>query len=119
VPQVKPAGVTELTHAPKIFTETCCIDWTNTTSHIHNLVRGLSPFPAAFTQLGGKTLKIYTSSKEQASTDGLIPGKYKTDGKSYLKFACADGFILVHELQLEGKKRMPVADFLRGYRFDG
>jgi methionyl-tRNA formyltransferase len=118
IPQAQPANGTTLKHAPKIFTDTCRIDWTNTIKEVHNLIRGLSPFPAAFTQLDGKTLKIYRSSKESAIT-GMQPGQYKTDGKTFLKFAAADGFILVHELQLEGKKRMLVEDFLRGYRFGG
>lgn len=105
----------ELRHAPKIFTETCRIDWNATTAAIHNLIRGLSPYPAAFTQLDGKGLKIYRSAKETA-THTLPPGTHQTDGKTWLKFACADGFIHALDIQLEGKKRMPVGDFLRGYR---
>lgn len=105
-----------LKHAPKIFTDTCRIDFTKTAKEVHNLVRGLSPFPGAFTQLNEKTLKIYRSEKEIRSI-GLAPGTYETDGKTFLKFACADGFILVKELQLEGKKKMTAEDFLRGYRF--
>jgi methionyl-tRNA formyltransferase len=119
VPQAQLADGAVLKHAPKIFTETCRIDWTKTVRQVHNLIRGLSPFPAAFTQLDGKTLKIYKSSKEHVLFESLSPGQYKTDGKTYLKFACADGNILIHELQLEGKKRMLVEDFLRGYRFGG
>jgi methionyl-tRNA formyltransferase len=119
VPQVQLAGNAVLKHAPKIFTDTCRIDWTKTVREVHNLIRGLSPFPAAFTQLDGKTLKIYKSSKEPVFISSMAAGEYKTDGKTHLKFACADGFILVHELQLEGKKRMLVEDFLRGYRFGG
>lgn len=105
-----------LKHAPKIFTETCKIDFAKTVEEVHNLIRGLSPFPGAFTTLHGKTLKIYRSEKE--SGPATEPGAYKTDGKTFLKFACADGFILVKELQLEGKKKMLVEDFLRGYRFE-
>ncbi len=119
VPQAQVSGDTELKHAPKIFTDTCRIDWTKTVKEVHNLIRGLSPFPAAFTQLDGKTLKIYRASKEYILTGSTSAGQYKTDGKTYLKFAGADGFILIHELQLEGKKRMLVEDFLRGYRFGG
>jgi len=104
-----------LRHAPKIFTETCKIDWSATTATIHNLIRGLSPFPTAFTYLDDKMLKIYRSAKETA-THTLPPGTPLTDGKTYLKFACADGFIHALDIQLEGKKRMPVGDFLRGYR---
>jgi methionyl-tRNA formyltransferase len=106
----------ELKHAPKIFTETCKIDFTKTTEEVHNLIRGLSPFPGAFTELNGKTLKIYKSEKEKGTPSGE-PGSYHTDQKTYLKFSCSDGNVLVKELQLEGKKKMTVDEFLRGYRF--
>jgi methionyl-tRNA formyltransferase len=109
---------TEIKHAPKIFTETCKIDWNKTTGDVHNLVRGLSPFPGAFTMLGDKTLKIYRSKKEVSAHDDE-PGKYYSDGKTYLKFAAGDGYVHLLDLQLEGKKRMNIEDFLRGYRFDG
>jgi len=104
-------------HAPKIFTDTCKIDFNKTTAEVHNLIRGLSPFPGAFTSLNGKMMKIYKSEKE---TDASVSetGTYKTDGKTFLQFACVDGYIHVKELQLEGKKRMMIEDFLRGYRFD-
>jgi methionyl-tRNA formyltransferase len=109
----------EIRHATKIFTDTCKIDFTKTVEEVHNLVRGLSPFPGAFTMLNGKTLKIYKSEKEiDKRSDGSKPSEaYLTDGKTFLKFACANGFIHVKELQLEGKKKMTVEDFLRGYRF--
>ncbi len=114
-------GQTALKHAPKIFTATCEIDFNKTAIEVHNLIRGLSPFPGAFTFLNGKMLKIYKSEKE-ASGEGeratKKPGEYISDGKTLLKFACADGFVAVKELQLEGKKRMNVEDFLRGYRFE-
>lgn len=103
-------------HAPKIFTETCKIDFTKTVVEVHNLIRGLSPFPGAFISLNGKTLKIFRSEKELMKT-GMATGEYKTDGKNCLKFACSNGFILVKELQLEGKKKIAVEEFLRGYRF--
>ena len=106
-----------LKHAPKIFTDTCKIDFNKTIEKVHNLIRGLSPFPGAFTFLNGKTLKIYKSEKE-ISHAPAEPGSFKTDGKSFLKFACADGYVNVKELQLEGKKKMNVEDFLRGYRFE-
>jgi methionyl-tRNA formyltransferase len=119
-----------LKHAPKIFTDTCKIDFTKTTAEVHNLIRGLSPFPGAFTFLNGKMMKIYKSEKEINSNNGQTgtptvaeqavipskPGEFQADGKSVLKFACSDGYILVKELQLEGKKKMNVEDFLRGYR---
>lgn len=117
-----------LKHAPKIFTDTCKIDFSKTVDEVHNLIRGLSPFPGAFTWLNGKTLKIYKGERQGrgAISDqdaGIVkpvkngPVAY-SDGKTYLKFACADGFVSVKELQLEGKKRMSTEDFLRGYRFE-
>lgn len=105
-----------LKHAPKIFTETAKIDFTKTTEEVHNLVRGLSPFPGAFTSLKGKTLKIYRSEKESNANAAGEPGSFHTDQKTYLKIACSDGNLLVKELQLEGKKKMMVDEFLRGYR---
>lgn len=105
-----------LKHAPKIFTETCKIDFTKTTEEVHNLIRGLSPFPGAFTELNGKMLKIYRSEKEITPVT-ITPGFHETDGKTFLKFACTDGYIHVKELQLEGKKKMNIEDFIRGYHF--
>jgi methionyl-tRNA formyltransferase len=103
-------------HAPKIFTETCRIDWNKTVDEIYNLIRGLSPYPAAFTKLQEKTMKIFISEKE-STTPNVAPGEYKTDKRTFLKFACPDGYISVKEIQLEGKKRMSIEDFLRGYKF--
>jgi methionyl-tRNA formyltransferase len=108
-----------LKHAPKIFTETCKIDFTKTVDEIHNLIRGLSPFPGAFTYLNDKMLKIYRSEKEASESHsfGGVGGGFETDGKTFLKFACTNGYIQVKELQLEGKKKMSIEEFLRGYRF--
>lgn len=109
-----------LRHAPKIFTETCHLDFSKPVQQVHDLVRGLAPFPGAFTHLKGKTLKIFRSEilKEPVHQALPEPGAWKTDGKTYLHFSCADGWLSLLELQLEGKKKMPVADFLRGYRFE-
>lgn len=104
-----------LHHAPKIFTETCKIDWSKTIDEIHNLIRGLSPYPVAFTYLNNKMLKIYRSKKEMA-LNAFDNGSVHTDGKTYLKFACSNGFIHVIDVQLEGKKRMDIENFLRGHR---
>jgi len=115
--QPQPTGEAgELKHAPKIFTETCQVNWNQPVDTIHNLIRGLSPFPAAFTSFEGKTLKLLRSSIEK-STPGIAPGAFLTDQKTFLKFAGTDGFIHITELQLEGKKKMAITDFLRGYRF--
>ena len=105
----------ELKHAPKIFTETCQIDWNKGVNSIHNLIRGLSPFPGALTVLDRKILKVYRSKKETLTHNDL-QGKIISDGKTFLKFACTDGYIHILDMQLEGKKRMLVEDFLRGYR---
>jgi methionyl-tRNA formyltransferase len=105
----------ELKHAPKIFTETCIIDWKKTTTEVHNLIRGLSPFPGAITKLNDKILKIYKSEKEAAPVNHQ-PGDIVTDNKTSLRFACVDGYISVIEMQAEGKKRMRVDEYLRGNR---
>ncbi len=105
-----------LKHAPKIFTETCKIDWHKPVNEIYNLIRGLSPFPAAFGFLNDKMLKIYKSKKEMVPP-AVAPGELLTDNKTYLKFAASDGYIHVTEIQLEGKKKMLIDEFLRGYRF--
>ena len=108
---------TLLKHAPKIFTETCTINWTEDATSIYNLIRGLSPFPGALTKLDDKILKIFESTKEISSHANKL-GSVITDSKTYLKFACADGYVNVLGLQLEGKKRMKVADFLRGNKIN-
>ena len=105
----------ELKTAPKIFSENCRINWDTATNEIYNLIRGLSPFPAAYTYLNNQLLKIYAVEKENTQPD-TSPGSVLTDGKTYLKFAARDGFLQVTDLQLEGKKRMTVKEFLKGYR---
>lgn len=104
-----------LKHAPKIFTETGKIDWNKPVSEIYNLIRGLSPFPAAYTHLDSKLLKIYSSEKEIAAPT-IAPGQFETDKKTFFKFACPDGYIKLIDIQLEGKKKMKIEEFLRGYR---
>lgn len=101
--------------APKIFIETCEINWNKSVSEIFNLIRGLSPYPGAFTFLNGKKLKIFQAEKE-VNKEVIEPGKSFTDHKSFLKFSAGDGYILLKEIQLEGKKKMSITDFLRGWR---
>lgn len=101
--------------APKIFTETCEINWNKNVDEIYNLIRGLSPYPSAYTFLKGKKLKIFSAEKEKFR-QSHEPGKFFTDHKTFLKFSANDGFIRVKEMQLEGKKKMNVEDFLRGWR---
>ena len=106
----------ELKHAPRIFTETCKIDWNKSADDVFNLIRGLSPYPGAFTYLHGKQLKICKANKEIKEVS-VAPGHFETDQKTFLRFACTNGYISIIELQLEGKKKMLTEDFLRGYRF--
>jgi methionyl-tRNA formyltransferase len=112
-PQESQAHITEIKHAPKIFKEHCLIDWQQSAETVYNLIRGLSPYPAAFTTLNGKGLKIFTSEKAN-TVSSKLPGTVETDGKTYLRFYCKDGYIDCLELQMEGKKRMGVEEFLRG-----
>jgi methionyl-tRNA formyltransferase len=106
----------EATHAPKIFKDTCRINWGQSAEQVHNFVRGLSPYPVAWTTLQGKACKIYKTQVIDASPTADI-GTFVTDGKHYLHFCCKEGMLAIEELQLEGKKRMNIAEFLRGVRF--
>lgn len=102
-------------HAPKIFKEFCEIDWNQPIAKIHNHIRGLSPYPAAFTRLQDKNLKVFKAEIEVAEPQEE-PGMFKTDGKTYLKFAAQDGYLKLTDIQYEGKKRMAIDEFLRGMR---
>jgi len=104
-----------LKSAPKIFTETCKINFEKPVNEIYNLIRGLSPYPAAFAIYQDKILKIYRAQKIE-KTHSYLVGEVVTDNKTYFRFAAANGFIEVEELQLEGKKRMSTLDFLNGLR---
>lgn len=115
IPQAQ-MNATELRTAPKIFKEDCRIEWAKPTNEVYNQIRGLSPYPAAYTTLNGKVLKIFKTEKGQPFDK--TPGEYVTDGKTYLSFATQDGSLSITSLQLEGKKRMHIKEFLRGYRFD-
>ena len=106
--------------APKIFKETCRIDWQAGVKKVYDFVRGLSPYPAAWTELHQSdaaplALKIFETEKVFVAHN-LKPGSIVTDKKTYFQIASTDGFVKVLSLQLAGKKRMEVADFLRGYR---
>ena len=102
-------------HAPKIFTKDCSIDWQQSVAQIHNLIRGLAPFPGALTKVDGKIVKLFSTSIVHETPKEPI-GSFVTDGKTFAKFACSDGYIELNDIQWEGKKRMPIADFLRGYK---
>lgn len=108
--------------APKIFKETCEIKWTNL-EQVYNFVRGLSPYPAAWTTLhspDGKeqTMKVFRTRKEKTLHDIKSP-TLQTDGKTYLRVALPDGYLYLTEVQVSGKKRMAIADFLRGAHLEG
>ncbi|MBE7178861.1 MAG: methionyl-tRNA formyltransferase [Mucilaginibacter polytrichastri] len=104
----------EILHtAPKLTKETGRIDWLKPATEVYNLIRGLSPYPSAYTTFKDKTLKIYSATLE-LTEPGVSPGAFISDGRSFLKFACKDGFVSVTDVQLEGKKRMQIDEFLRG-----
>jgi methionyl-tRNA formyltransferase len=109
----QPAGV-ELRHAPKIFKETCQIHWDQAGEQIRNFVRGLSPYPGAWTIAGGRHFKIFKISALARADGDQKPGEFITDNKNYLYFKTQDGWISVDELQPEGKKKMTVQEFFRG-----
>ncbi len=117
-PQVPQNRDEALLPAPKLFREDGLIDWNKSSGSIHNLIRGLSPYPAAWTTLDGLNCKIYRSEVVSSSSPGASsdPGEYISDGKSYLHFRTGDGWLAVKELQLEGKRKMGVEEFLRGYK---
>jgi methionyl-tRNA formyltransferase len=122
VPQEEIAAVGELRPAPKIFKETCRIDWTQSTKRIYDFIRGLSPYPAAWTELetpDGKrtTAKIYEG-EPLPEEHHLAPGTIVTDGKTYLNIATGDGFLSVKSLQISGKKRLAVDELLRGFKIE-
>lgn len=112
----------EIKHAPKIFKPDCKINWEQPVKIINNLVRGLSPYPSAWSQLiapDEKTIdfKIFKTTIEKSNENYPI-GSIISDGKTYLKVAAADGLISILELQLSGKKRLPIADLLRGFQIN-
>ncbi|WP_199269672.1 methionyl-tRNA formyltransferase [Mucilaginibacter lacusdianchii] len=105
----------ELKHAPKIFKDDCKINWNQPIDKVYNLIRGLSPYPTAFTELNGKVLKVFKAEKEYASPEAET-GTFVTDNKTFLKFVCDNGYISLTDVQLEGKKRMGIEEFLRGVK---
>lgn len=112
-PQVPQPHLEVIKNAPKIFKETCEINWNQPTEAIRNFIRGLSPYPAAWTYLNGKTCKIFRATVAEMSTE---PSElqWKTDHKTFLHFKTSDGWLAIEDLQLEGKKRMGIEEFLRG-----
>lgn len=120
IPQEEMAVVGELRPAPKIFKDTCRIDWNQPVKRIYDFIRGLSPYPAAWSELvqpdgEAVVMKIFETEKIFKSHE-LTPGTLLTDGKTYIHVAATDGFISIHALQLPGKKRLKTDELLRGFR---
>lgn len=121
IPQTELIEATTIKHAPKIYKEDCKIDWNKDVETIRNLIRGLSPYPAAWTNLVNvKTgieimTKLFFAQKENSEkTD--FPGTIKSDGKTCLNVACQNGWLQITDLQIAGKKRMKTEEFLRGFQ---
>ena len=114
------ASEIELKSAPKIFKEDCAIDWSRSVAEIHNFIKGLSPYPGAFSFLHTNTdekyiVKVLNSTIEPCQNNGN-PGQIITDQKKYLKVVSINGLINITELQMEGKRRMATDEFLRGFK---
>jgi methionyl-tRNA formyltransferase len=106
---------TETKHAPKIFKETCEVNWNQNAEQIKNFVRGLSPYPSAWTTLNGKVYKIFQAVSSVSSLKSPVsPGEIETDNKTFLRVKTRDGWLTILEFQPEGKKRMSVEEFFRG-----
>jgi methionyl-tRNA formyltransferase len=103
-------------HAPKLFKENLQIDFNKPAAGLVNFIRGLAPFPTAYTFLEQKQLKVFLAHVVNEAPQVAV-GTMQTDSKSYIRFACPDAWLYIDELQLEGKKRMETIAFLRGFRF--
>ncbi|MCB2206560.1 methionyl-tRNA formyltransferase [bacterium] len=123
VEQIETGTVTEqaqddsaATPAPKIFRDTCQVDWSGDAHRVHNFIRGLSPYPAAWTMLDGKQLKLLVSRVHEESSTGTPGSLSHTEG--VLRVQCGTGSILLHEIKPEGRKSMTVQEYLRGHRVE-
>ena len=113
--ELKPQDSTKASSAPKIFNDDCKIDWNKSNGEVYDFIRGLSPYPGAWTSLDKKIFKIFKCSKIE-STDGIEPGRIVTDNKKYLKIKTKDGYIDVKDVKMQGKKKMDIKSFLNGYK---
>ena len=113
-PQLPQNEDQEIKHAPKIFKGTCEIDWTKSSQEVYDFIRGLSPYPAAWTNLNGTQFKVFRAEKLEMVKAGAQPGDFKTDNKTYLHIQTGGEALAITELQMQGKKRMKIEDFLRG-----
>ncbi len=114
--KLQPQDNSKVSKAPKIHLETCEINFDQSTEKVYNFIRGMSPYPAAWTTLDDLNCKIYKATK---GFDAALqePGSMSTDGKKFLRFFTLDGFIEIQELKLQGKRKMSIKDFLNGYKF--
>ena len=113
----QPQDESQVSKAPKIFHETCQINFNQNTQKVHDFIRGLSPYPTAWTVLDGKKLKVFRAKRLLESHD-LPIGKFVTDSKKYLRVTTKDGFIELLQIQLQGRKQMDVKSFLNGYTIE-
>ncbi len=112
---LKPQDSTKASSAPKIFNDDCKINWDKSSGEVYDFIRGLSPYPGAWTSLDDKLFKIFICSKIE-SNDSVDPGMIDTDNKKYLKIKTKDGYIDVKEVKMQGKKKMDIKSFLNGYK---
>ncbi len=118
--EFKPQDDSLATHAPKIFKDTCKIHWNENAEKVYNLIRGLSPYPAAFTEFedpSGNVISFKIFSAEIVTCERPVSGTLNTDNKSFITVHTLDGALNIKELQLQGKKKMTVKELLNGYRF--
>jgi len=113
----------DLKPAPKIFKDTCRVDWGTSAKEVRNFIRGLSPYPTAWTKLQSYdnepiSFKLFACEIIENETTKLPVGTIKTDNKTFLHVAVKDGFVSITDIQVSGKKRMGVGDFLNGYKFE-
>ncbi|MBI1768993.1 MAG: methionyl-tRNA formyltransferase [Bacteroidetes bacterium] len=119
VPSIPQDESVTIKHAPKIFKETCEVNWNQPSEAIRNFVRGLSPYPAAWANLNGKVFKLFSvKSAVDSRQSTVVPGEIDTDNKTYLRVKTQDGSISILEFQPEGKKRMSAEEFFRGNRIN-
>jgi methionyl-tRNA formyltransferase len=111
-PSTPQENAREIKHAPKIFKETCEINWNQNSKRIIDFVRGLNPYPSAWTTINGKAYKIFKVARTESHNHSESP--FLTDQKDYLHYKTKDGWLSIEELQPEGKKRMKIKDFFRG-----
>lgn len=116
-PTFTPQDEALVSKAPKIFHETCEIDWSASTDQIYDFIRGLSPYPGAWTTIDGKEVKIYWADRDTVEHDEN-PGQIVSDGKRYLRIASKDGYLFLKDIKMQGKRKMDIQSFLNGYKVE-